>query len=337
MLKNASIRSILWSWLGLCVILVLLSAAYDLVSPVKQARKAGAASIVRVATVPVAAVAAPAPGPVFPTPTASTVGKPAQSLRALEAGLDTPSSGLTTRLPVIEYHYTTSQMGYGVMMETEWFEAQMHWLADNDFTTLSLMEFVTFLEGTHLPPARSVVLTFDVGGSHFDDYLNVIIPTLRRYGLRAIFFVLVSQVRDTCDGQWTCWDSLIRWRDEGLISIESHSLYHIDYTTLTPAEIVLDAGRSRAVIEEKIGQPALGLCYPFDAINLAAFDLLKGLGYRFAMGGYTRAERSVLSADPDPYNLPRYYPYSSDELYPVISGTGGKTFEQMLWDAIAPP
>lgn len=240
----------------------------------------------------------------------------------------------TTRVPILEYHYSTFHMSDGVMMKTEWFEAQMHWLAENDFNTLSSAEFGAFLAGDVLPPARSVLLTFDVGVSRFDDYADVVIPALRRYGFRAVFFVLAGQIDEECDGVTTCWPTLLQWRDEGLISIESHSLYHQDYTTLTPEQIVLDAGRSKAIIEEHTGQPVTGICYPFDAVNPAAFDLLPALGYTFAVGGPTRAERNVLSGDPEPFNLPRYYPYSGIATYLALIGAGGATFEEMLLRAV---
>lgn len=207
---------------------------------------------------------------------------------------------VTTRVPILEYHYSTFHMSDGVMMKTEWFEAQMRWLADNGFQTLSSAEFGAFLDGGYLPPRRSVLLTFDVGVSRFDDYATIVIPALRQYGFRAVFFVLASQIDDECDGVTTCWPSLLQWRDEGLISIESHSLYHQDYTTLTPEQIVIDARRSQAIIEEHTGQPVTGICYPFDAVNPAAFDLLPALGYKFAVAGPTRLERSALSGDTSP-------------------------------------
>jgi peptidoglycan/xylan/chitin deacetylase (PgdA/CDA1 family) len=238
------------------------------------------------------------------------------------------------RLPLIEYHYSTFRMGEDVRMETGWFASQLKWLHDNGFTTLSAGQLAGFIHGAYAPPARSVVLTFDVGASKFDDYANVVIPALRRYHFHGLFFILASRTLDSCDDPTiTCWPKVKAWADEGLISVGSHSWSHRDYLTLTPEQIYFDAGRSRAVIEEKTGHPVLGICYPFDSVNPAAFDLLDSLGYQFAVGGYTRAERSATWLDPQPYNLPRYYPYSGD-FYPLIGGTGGLTFDQMLMGAI---
>lgn len=242
---------------------------------------------------------------------------------------------LAVRLPIVEYHYSSFYFD-GVAMQPGWFLEQMQWLADQGFYTLTIDELAGYIEGTYQPPQPSVALTFDVGISHFDEYLNVIIPALRRFGHHAIFFVQTQGVLDECDGTFTCWPSLAEWYAEGLISIGSHTVYHRDFNTLPPAQIALELAGSKKTIEEKLGVSVIGVCYPFDAPSPAAFPILKSLGYRFAVGGYTRAERSALFADAEPYNLPRYYPYSSDALYPVLSGSGGLTFPELILSSIAP-
>jgi len=242
---------------------------------------------------------------------------------------------LAVRLPIVEYHYTSFYYD-GVAMQTEWFLDQMQWLADQGYDTLTINELADYIEGSYQPPERSVALTFDVGISHFDEYVNEIIPALRRFGHHAIFFVQTQGVLDECDGTFTCWPSLAEWYAEGLISIGSHTVYHRDFNTLPAAQIVLELGGSKRTIEEKLGVSVIGVCYPFDAPSPAAFPILESLGYRFAVGGYTRAERSARFADTEPYNLPRYYPYSSEALYPVLSGSGGLTFDELIPAAIAP-
>src|SRR5262249_39795556 len=139
-----------------------------------------------------------------------------------------------------------------------------------------------------------------------------------------------NQTREACDGKIACWPDLLAWRDEGLISIESHSFMHEDYATLSPEKLAFDITRSKADIEARTGQAVLGLCYPFDSITPAAVDLLARAGYRFAVAGDVRADRSAQWNDPQPFVLPRYYPYAGETTYPVIGGSGGLTFDQML-------
>jgi peptidoglycan/xylan/chitin deacetylase (PgdA/CDA1 family) len=179
-----------------------------------------------------------------------------------------------------------------------------------------------------------VALTFDIGGPGFAGYEAVIVPALRRHHLRAIFFIQASRIRDTCDGRTACWATLRRWLAEGLISAESHTLFHQDYLTLSPEQIAYDAGRSKALIEARLGTTVIGLSYPFDSANPAAFPILAALGYRYAAAGHTRAERSALFGDAEPFRLPRYYPYSNPGLYPRLAGARGRTFGALMLEAV---
>lgn len=245
-----------------------------------------------------------------------------------------PQPAPANRLPILEYHYSTFRMSEGVRMETDWFESQLQWLDDNGYTTVTSQQLADFVHGRADLPQRSVVLTFDVGFSKFDDYTSVVIPALRQHDFHGIFFILASRTLDSCDDPTlACWPLVKQWADEGVISVGSHTWTHLDYQTLSPEQIYFDAAHSKALIEEKTGHTVLGLCYPFDSVNPAAFDLLEALDYQFAMGGFTRADRSALFNDASPYDLPRYYPYSGD-YYPVIGGTHGQTFDQMLQGAI---
>jgi N-acetyl-anhydromuramyl-L-alanine amidase AmpD/peptidoglycan/xylan/chitin deacetylase (PgdA/CDA1 family) len=238
-----------------------------------------------------------------------------------------------TRIPVLEYHETSFRMSDRIMMTSEWFDEQMRWLAENNYQTLSAIELAAFVQGTYQPPQKTVVLSFDLGSPQFENYTQVIIPTLRKYDLNAIFFLVTSMVKDACVDNYMCWDSLREWEAEGLISVGSHSVFHADYATLTLAEIRQDAARSKEVIESEMGSQVVGFAFPFDSTPANAFPVLESLGYAFALSGYSRPDRSVLFGDPGPFNLPRYYPYAGLEGYPRLSN-GQESFEAMLLGAI---
>jgi hypothetical protein len=141
------------------------------------------------------------------------------------------------RIPIIEYHNPSFKLSDEVMMTPEWFEAQMRWLSENGYATLSAAELVDFLKGGALPQ-KSVVLSFDIGVDRHTEYAQIVIPTLRKYGLKAIFFLVVNTnlVGDVCDqGERYCWSELRAWAEEGLISVESHGIYHKDYNTIDAA------------------------------------------------------------------------------------------------------
>lgn len=223
-------------------------------------------------------------------------------------------------------------------MTADWYKSQIQWLADNGFTTLSAADLVDFLNGKKFP-VKSAVLSFDIGVARRADFENIIIPALKEHHFTAVFFVLVNDtvITDTCgrDDRY-CWDELRQWQSDGLISVESHGLYHPDYATLSAEDIKWDAGQSRKAIQDKMGTAPLGFAYPSDSVSDQAVKVVQTLGYDFAVSGFTRHDRSVHPQDADRFNLPRVYPYSNAQLYPVISGSNGATFDQLMTSSIAP-
>jgi peptidoglycan/xylan/chitin deacetylase (PgdA/CDA1 family) len=235
-------------------------------------------------------------------------------------------------IPIIEYHYSTYNMNNRVMMTSAWFENQMKWLADNGFTTLSAIELVAYLSGDAFPQ-KSVVLTFDLGTAQKANFANEIIPTLEKYKFTALFFLLVNDnvVTDSCaNPDKFCWDDLRQWQQDGTISIESHGISHADYDTLTRDQMSRDAGGAFETISAKLGTAPLGFAYPYDSIPSQAPGIIQSLGYQFAVGGNTRPKRSAGVMDADRYFLPRLYPYSNLSIYPIIGGSNGLTFDEIL-------
>lgn len=236
------------------------------------------------------------------------------------------------RIPAIEYHHSSFALSTNTMMTPQWFESQMKWLSDNNFYALSANEFAAYLNNTYAPPQKSVLLTFDLGTPHFDDFTNVIIPTLRKYNLRGIFFLVLNMSSDQCANGYACWSRLREWQTEGLISVQSHGMTHPNYAKSSAQQIQYDAQQSKQLIEARLGVPVVAFAYPFDSAPAAAQSIIKTLGYKFAMSGNARGERSITPNDSSPFNLPRYYPYSGIGTYPTIYGTT-LTFEQMMFGA----
>ncbi len=251
----------------------------------------------------------------------------------------TPATTLkatATHMPIIEYHYSEYNVDNRVMMTTDWFESQLGWLAANGFKTLSAADLVTYMNGGAFPQ-KSVILSFDLGTAQKDNFKNVIIPTLEKYKFTALFFLLVNDnvITDTCDNSDKfCWDDLRRWQQEGIASIESHGITHTDYDNLTTEQMSWDASQAFKIISAKLGIAPLGFAYPYDSIPTQAPNVIQSAGYNFAVGGNTRQDRSVEVMDADRYSLPRVYPYSNMNIYPIIGGSKGKTFDQMVTSII---
>jgi peptidoglycan/xylan/chitin deacetylase (PgdA/CDA1 family) len=279
--------------------------------------------------------AAPEPTPEPATPSATATLTRTPSPTATPSPTPTPTRTPTpqppaARIPIIEYHHSTYRMSDEIMMTTEWFQEQMRWLADNGYHTLTAMELVRFLDGGAVP-AQSAVITFDIGTPQEDNYAQVVIPALRKYHLHAIVFVVTGMIADSCGADnMVCWQELLQWSEEGLISVESHGVNHPDYATLSTEAQRWDAQTSKAVIEANIGRPVEGFAYPYDSFNDGAARVVQALGYQFAVAGNTRGDRAVQLSDPDRFHLPRLYPYSNPRIYPMMYGTPDRTFDQLV-------
>ena len=268
---------------------------------------------------PTAAPPIPSPTPLAPAPAAISI--------------PNPPLASARRVAALEYHHSTFTLNSNTMMTPQWFESQMKWLRDNNFYALSANEFAAYLNNIYAPPQKSVLLTFDLGTAHFDDFTNVIVPTLRKYNLRGLLFLVLNVTSDQCANGYACWSRLREWQNEGVISVQSHGMTHPNYAKSSAQQIQYDAQQSKQLIEARLGAPVVAFAYPYDSAPAAAQSIVKTLGYKFAMSGNTRSERSITTNDSSPFNLPRYYPYSGIGTYPTIYGTT-LTFEQMVLDAI---
>ncbi len=291
-------------------------------------------------------VVQPTQAPASPTPTTAPSETPTPQPTPVPTATVTPLPSPTPtpmviaeRIPMLEYHNPTFRMNNEVMMTIPWFEDQLRWLAENDYKTLTAEELVQFLDGAAFPQ-KSVLLSFDLGVPKRSEYRDIVIPLLRQYGMHGIFYLVSNTniIGDDCSHPTNyCWGEFREWAEEGLISVESHGIYHLDYVDLDPAVQREDAGVSKQVIERAIGRPVYGFAYPFDSVNPKTTALLKSLGYQYAVAGFTRPDRSIFRGDPDRYALPRVYPYSYPEIYPALTGANGRTFAEVVESHIALP
>ena len=240
-----------------------------------------------------------------------------------------------SRIPAIEYH--DSEYGGGqVQMTTPWFMAQLQWLSDNGFKTLTNAEMIDFATGQDRPPQKSCFLRFDLGVPVLKNFREVIVPALQKFAFHATFFVLTSAIKDTSKDNSICWSNLKEWEQSGSVEVGSHGVYHPDYRKAGTPSRLWDLGTSKRTIESKLGHAISFFAFPYDSVPNHPDILLKLFGYKLGFAGY-RLERSVHFKDADAFSLPCYYPYSNKKIYPFLTSTNKQSFEQMITAAIALP
>jgi peptidoglycan/xylan/chitin deacetylase (PgdA/CDA1 family) len=171
------------------------------------------------------------------------------------------------------------------------FARQMAWLKRRRYHVLSLEEFLSYHRGYRLPPAHSVVITFDDG---YADNRTVAYPTLRQHGFPATIFLVSRAVEATNQ-----WDSegelagrpLLSWSDikemlHGGISFGAHTRNHVSLTTVPVGQAEDEVAGSRADLERKLGLPILAFAYPNGKHDPTGQAMVEGAGFLGAVSSH---------------------------------------------------
>ena len=93
-----------------------------------------------------------------------------------------------TKVVVLNYH-KIDRMNISLSVLPEDFEAQMRYLSENNYHTITPDELYESLSGNLELPENPVLITFDDG--YADNYRNAY-PILKKYGFKATIFVISS-------------------------------------------------------------------------------------------------------------------------------------------------
>jgi len=211
-------------------------------------------------------------------------------------------------IPIIRYHRVAPRRVLG-LREPPWlFDLQMRYLKWRGYHAVSLNDVVDYIEKGKKLPERPIVITFDDG--YEDNYLYAE-PILRKYGFKAIIFVVVNGVGAT--NFWDqgsrapqlrmlSWQEIKRLQRRG-VDIESHTLNHRHtiITLMTDEELKQELLESRKLLEENLGRPVRFLAYPYGEVNPRLEKLVRESGYRGAVSTYEGGN----GREVDVYNLKR--------------------------------
>jgi len=115
-------------------------------------------------------------------------------------------------LPIFTYHAVDTR-----------FERDLQFLRAGGYRCAGATEILAVATGATAPDGRTVALTFDDG---LVSLTQVAVPLLRRYGLRAIAFVVSGLVPERSNAFLAGWDELAAATAEGVLEVGPHSLFH---------------------------------------------------------------------------------------------------------------
>ncbi len=135
------------------------------------------------------------------------------------------------------------------------FEAQMRYLAENGYTTITPAYLAqVILNGGELPE-RPVVITFDDG--YADTYTHAF-PIMEKYGLKGALYVVTSTVGV---GEYISLKQLRDLAAHGW-EIGSHTVHHTDLVK-HPDQVEKELEDSRKALQEWLGMPIFTMAYPY--------------------------------------------------------------------------
>lgn len=193
-----------------------------------------------------------------------------------------PVSAEAVKVPILMYHYVdaspppTGPYDAGLTVLTAQFKDQMDYLEKNGYHTVTLEQIYLAMAGRAKLPSKPVALTFDDGG--LDNY-SVAFPILLAHHFTATFFVITGFVgRSVC----VSWQDLVVMKAAGM-EIDSHTVHHLDLTTLSASRLSEELSQSRAALIQNLGDTPIALAYPSGAFNERVEAAARKAGYLLAV------------------------------------------------------
>ncbi len=188
-------------------------------------------------------------------------------------------------VPVLAYHQFSKKSTSRMTVAEATFEAQMKYLKENGYRSITLDQFFDFLNYKNPIPKKSVLITIDDG---WKSTYDIAVPILKKYSFSATLFIY----SDFIGGQKALsWDQIRQLAEMGF-DIQSQSKTHRnlaeqkkdesfnDYIANLEKEIL----HPQVLIKKKVGRDCRYLAYPYGSTNSLVRAMLKKHGY---LGAFT--------------------------------------------------
>ncbi|MFT0824723.1 polysaccharide deacetylase family protein [Bacillus swezeyi] len=196
------------------------------------------------------------------------------------------------RIPILMYHSISS--GNSLRVPEEEFRGHMKWLKENGYYTLTPEEAYIVLTQDQMPREKCVLITFDDG---YTDNFAKAYPILKENGMKATIFMIGKSV----GRKNHLTEKQMEEMSRNGISIESHTLNHVELNGLTPEQQLSEMTRSKTLFDGMFNQETALLSYPVGRYNGDTLRLAEKAGYKMAV----TTEPGAASRDQGMYALHR--------------------------------
>ena len=214
-----------------------------------------------------------------PTPTFTPMATPTRTRAPTLTPTVSPNMW-QMRVPILMYHYISvppldaDAIRLDLSVTPQAFDEQMAFLVSNSYRTVRVSDVAEHLLSGAPLPEKPIVLTFDDG---YADIYQAAFPILKKYGMTATFYVIAQFAENQRPGYAT-WDEL-REMAKGGMEIGSHSMDHSDLRGRSNAFLTDQIGRSKQIIESRLGITVKTFSYPSGKYDAKTIAVLRANGY----------------------------------------------------------
>jgi len=172
----------------------------------------------------------------------------------------TSCGGNSSKIPVLMYH-TSSEDNPGALtdlyVKPSEFDKQIEYMTSNGYT------LCTFDDWDNLDNIENpVFITFDDG---YEANYTEIFPVLKKYNAKITIFLTLNNI--TAENFTV--EMIREMSDSGLVKFESHTINHLDLTSIYSDETKLteELENSKIQIEEITGKSVVAIAYPSGKFN----------------------------------------------------------------------
>lgn len=212
--------------------------------------------------------------PVITAATGATAGVTPQSTEKVTGPHDDP-------VPILMYHVTKAAPA-GTPYPELWvtpadFKGQMQWLADNDYTGITMAQLFKYWDEGFKLPDKPVVVSFDDG---YPSHAKTARSVLAKHKWPGVLFLEERNVNNPETG---LTQTMVKTLLASGWELGSHTINHSDLTTLGPEELEAEVAGSRKEISERFDVPIDFFCYPAGKFDGGVVAAVEDAGYKGAV------------------------------------------------------
>lgn len=201
-------------------------------------------------------------------------------------------------VPILMYHVIKAAPA-GTPYPELWvtpadFKGQMQWLADNDYTGITMAQLFKYWDEGFKLPDKPVVISFDDG---YPSHAKTARPVLAKHKWPGVLFLEERNVNNPETG---LTQTMVKELLASGWELGSHTINHPDLTALGPEELKTEVAGSREQISERFDVPIDFFCYPAGKFDDGVVAAVEDAGYK----GAVTVEEGVATPD-KPFELKR--------------------------------